>query len=507
MAIRYLVFFMSLFTSLSMAFPMSENQPKIEERFFAKSNIWVDDGVLSSDYRQGTMLPIGTSVLISQFDTKQVLLTVEKGEISNISLVQSELSDISLKRTFYRYFDKQSPIDAGALYIFSDDIKKNILAGRVKKGMSKAAVLMSYGHPPTVKTDIDSDDVWTYWFSSTKPQVLTFSKNKLINIYPSMKESVEPSIRVPVNKGLKIEFIDEDEQGKTSFEDEKRVKVKIEKKYNYLENYNSLKYIKPTKVLYNAPLGKDLSSVVKWLSRHNVKQIYNFSEDRLKKDLYQLLWPREVDKDALDAWSLEDIKKAVMHSDLRLRTGPDIDKKAAELVNFFTYPYFNYMGTKYFLTHLASGIDDNKLVNYSLELGTPEDLSRSGVNKVIFYFNKNKSGLVVNAVEYVFWYVPEDVFKSTDHVYGEHKLIKADSKENQALAKYIASMLAKTVPNGLASAIWTKNIFLLPGADLSENIKAGDEFYSERLFTADYLKVLAKTYKNYYSLFFVLEDD
>ena len=55
---------------------------------------------------------------------------------------------------------------AGADYAkFSQMEKDNIKAGTLAVGMSKDAVIMAFGYPPTHRTKTLAESTWTYWKS------------------------------------------------------------------------------------------------------------------------------------------------------------------------------------------------------------------------------------------------------------------------------------------------------------------------------------------------------
>jgi hypothetical protein len=62
----------------------------------------------------------------------------------------------------------------------SDMEKENISKGIIAEGMSKAAVLMAYGYPPSHRTQSTELNTWTYWENRFKTTLVTFSPDGLV---------------------------------------------------------------------------------------------------------------------------------------------------------------------------------------------------------------------------------------------------------------------------------------------------------------------------------------
>ena len=67
-------------------------------------------------------------------------------------------------------------------YKFNGNEKENISNGTIEEGMSKDAVIMSYGYPPKHKTPALSSNIWTYWDARATRKVVTFKDNKVKKI-------------------------------------------------------------------------------------------------------------------------------------------------------------------------------------------------------------------------------------------------------------------------------------------------------------------------------------
>ena len=65
--------------------------------------------------------------------------------------------------------------------MLSPEEQDHIEKGTVGGGMTKEAVLMAYGYPPSHRTPSLSMDTWTYW-TGRGTTTLTFKKNRLFII-------------------------------------------------------------------------------------------------------------------------------------------------------------------------------------------------------------------------------------------------------------------------------------------------------------------------------------
>ena len=64
----------------------------------------------------------------------------------------------------------------------SPDIRKNILQGKVEKGMTRKEVIMSYGPPSPHRTPLQATTTWVYWEGQFKTKRIIFKNDKVIDI-------------------------------------------------------------------------------------------------------------------------------------------------------------------------------------------------------------------------------------------------------------------------------------------------------------------------------------
>lgn len=67
--------------------------------------------------------------------------------------------------------------DGGKFSKFSKDEQEQIRLGTIKKGMSKDAVIMAYGYPPTIRTPTTDASSWTYWKNRWVTRIIRFGED------------------------------------------------------------------------------------------------------------------------------------------------------------------------------------------------------------------------------------------------------------------------------------------------------------------------------------------
>ena len=81
---------------------------------------------------------------------------------------------------FRQYFTENNPMgEGGAFGSLTAEEQKNVMAGEIAVGMSKTAVVMAYGYPPSHKTQSLMLDKWTYWKNRFKTRIVYFSDNQV----------------------------------------------------------------------------------------------------------------------------------------------------------------------------------------------------------------------------------------------------------------------------------------------------------------------------------------
>jgi len=133
---------------------------------------------LTTNYRTGTLVPINTKVRIVSTGSKDIKIELAEGgqaiEISNVANYSGQDINGILGRMF-----SPAPID---LSRFSDQERRLILAGQVDAGMSREAVILALGYPPSHKTPSLEGDAWTYWRNRFVTFVVEFENGKVARV-------------------------------------------------------------------------------------------------------------------------------------------------------------------------------------------------------------------------------------------------------------------------------------------------------------------------------------
>jgi hypothetical protein len=122
------------------------------------------------------VVPVNSKVKITSVTSKSIFVKGLERSIPSFELIHvKKHSRIDLDSLFRRSF-KSEPVD---LSKFSTEVRENILKGEVKLGMTREAVLLARGYPPTHKTPDLNVDIWRYWYRQLVQRNHIFSGNIL----------------------------------------------------------------------------------------------------------------------------------------------------------------------------------------------------------------------------------------------------------------------------------------------------------------------------------------
>jgi len=151
--------------------------------YYTKVNMWYSRSgeIESTNYHVGDMLPAGTRVTVTKCRGGKIKFETGSGKM--LKLVHSKRhSRIQFGELFHRHFGKSDVTsDAGMYNGFSPREQTNVDRGKIATGMSKDAVLVAFGYPPSHRTpDLDAD-TWTYWVGR-RTAVLHFKNDTVRSI-------------------------------------------------------------------------------------------------------------------------------------------------------------------------------------------------------------------------------------------------------------------------------------------------------------------------------------
>jgi hypothetical protein len=161
------------------------------KKYYTRINIWYENpnDILSTNYHRGAILPVGTKVGIHSIKNRRIQFTPEgSGRLFTI-VHSSKTSTITTEELFKRYFSTEPVgIGIGDYQQVTEADRENIKNGIIAVGMSKKAVLMSYGYPPTHRTPLLTSDIWHYWYARLHQIIVYFKDDKVFKI-----EKIEPA--------------------------------------------------------------------------------------------------------------------------------------------------------------------------------------------------------------------------------------------------------------------------------------------------------------------------
>lgn len=132
----------------------------------------------TTNYRKGILIPVNTAVaLVAINSDKAELKLIGSGQPLTIQNVPKHtLDDI---QTAFKKIVAPHKLD---LDMFTEDEQSNILAGQVRTGMGRRAVLAAIGYPPQVETPSLEASDWVYWSNRWNRFIVHFKNGKVEKI-------------------------------------------------------------------------------------------------------------------------------------------------------------------------------------------------------------------------------------------------------------------------------------------------------------------------------------
>lgn len=165
--------------------PNSKAKAEAEEttKLYTAYNLWFEKPMkmLAINYRRGTMLPAGTEVLsvdIGGLGSRKpfvTLTTVSGGGTYGIYLRPKFHPGLSIEQFMERLVTNQ-PLEElmqGMTELEIDAIRN----GKLVVGMSKQAVLIARGYPPSHRTPSIDANAWLYWENRFRKKLVHFDKD------------------------------------------------------------------------------------------------------------------------------------------------------------------------------------------------------------------------------------------------------------------------------------------------------------------------------------------
>ena len=154
--------------------------------YYTRVNIWSEKNseITARNYHVGAMIPVGTKVKITGYAGDKIMFEIVKDGTACTVLNDAKHTDVDLAGLFARYFaEKDVTAMFGAFRKFSKDDQAHIRNGEIVAGMTRDAVIMSYGYPPGFKTPSVAGNVWTYWNDKGhRKRIVTFKDDIVVMV-------------------------------------------------------------------------------------------------------------------------------------------------------------------------------------------------------------------------------------------------------------------------------------------------------------------------------------
>jgi hypothetical protein len=171
--------------------PQSSTAGAEEQKLYTAYNIWLQPGhnmEFINFKNSRAFIPAGTEVKMLFLERR--LADISTSGAANPYIDFTRADNRRSHRIYFdsRYHPKKSIDDYLKMTFtpkpleeltkgFTEDEMKAISRGEVIDGMSREAVLVSYGYPPEHRTKHRSQNVWTYWISKKEQKKIEFDPN------------------------------------------------------------------------------------------------------------------------------------------------------------------------------------------------------------------------------------------------------------------------------------------------------------------------------------------
>ena len=151
-----------------------------QAKLFTLTNLHPDSKralLYSANYQQDGMIPVCTEVKQLERNKKDMYFEVA-GTKYHYELHGGTTPE-GLEPNLAKYFGESCDQAKAAMKGMSTADQNGIKAGIAMVGMSKQAVILAMGYPPTVRTPSTDGDSWTYWRNRWITTVITFVDGKV----------------------------------------------------------------------------------------------------------------------------------------------------------------------------------------------------------------------------------------------------------------------------------------------------------------------------------------
>lgn len=137
-----------------------------------------EDRITDANYREGSIIPVGTAVRINGVAPHEVTFVLDGGQKIRLEHLYGREQQSS-----QQYFEKMFvAVNRGEQVDQMPPIlRKAIRDGRVEKGMKRPEVVLSLGYPPTDDNPSPTAEEWTYWYGKGQSYKIRFDSNGYVS--------------------------------------------------------------------------------------------------------------------------------------------------------------------------------------------------------------------------------------------------------------------------------------------------------------------------------------
>lgn len=155
-------------------------QDRHGKEFYTQVGLWAQGGQHeTTNYKSGRFIPANTRVVLISSTNQTISFRVPSmGDYTVRMVNKRQYSGEDIKGIFNRTLGK----DKVNLEKYSEETYQAIRNGEIKTGMSKQAVILARGYPPSHQTPKLGADKWKYWNSRFGTINVYFENGKVSKI-------------------------------------------------------------------------------------------------------------------------------------------------------------------------------------------------------------------------------------------------------------------------------------------------------------------------------------
>ncbi|UDQ97219.1 hypothetical protein AAEX28_09250 [Lentisphaerota bacterium WC36G] len=163
-------------------------QQKTNEKIYTAYNLFYTDinNIDAENIIKGNFIPYGTPVGVVKSETSSyfnhsiiTFKNLKNGELFTVRMVHAKMM-IPPNQILRHFLTTKTPEQINST--LTEKFIPIIEQGEVKKGMTKADVLVAYGYPPRNRTSDTTDDTWIYWNDVNSSIRFVFRNEKVAEI-------------------------------------------------------------------------------------------------------------------------------------------------------------------------------------------------------------------------------------------------------------------------------------------------------------------------------------